>query len=55
MDKNSNPKKVKLNPIYKLYNDETTQLAEQIRQKRENPINKPEIYTGYFVVQLKVI
>lgn len=33
-------------PIDKQHNKETIQLAEQIRQKRENHINKPEIYTG---------
>lgn len=47
LDKKGEPKKVKLNPIDKKYNKETLQLAEQIRQKRENRINKPEIYTGY--------
>ncbi|MGA1976617.1 MAG: site-specific integrase [Bacteroidales bacterium] len=30
------------------------QLAEQIRQKRENQINKPEIYTGYEREQLRM-
>jgi hypothetical protein len=30
------------------------QLAEQIRQKRENYLNKPEIYTGYEKEQLKI-
>ena len=48
------PKKISLNPIDKQHNKETLQLAEQIRQKRENHINKPEIYTGYEKEQLKI-
>lgn len=35
-------------------NKETLQLAEQIRQKRDSEINKPEIYTGYELEQLKI-
>jgi integrase len=42
------------NPIDKLHNKETLQLAEQIRQKRENYLNKPEVYTGYEKEQLKI-
>lgn len=42
------------NPIDKQSNKETLQLAEQIRQKRENYLNKPEIYTGYEKEQLKI-
>ena len=42
------------NPIDKLHNKGTLQLAEQIRQKRENHLNKPEIYTGYEKEQLKI-
>jgi integrase len=42
------------NPIDKQHNKETIQLAEQIRQKRENYLNKPEIYTGYEKEQLKI-
>jgi integrase len=42
------------NPILKQGNKETLQLAEQIRQKRENHLNKPEIYTGYEMEQLKI-
>ena len=42
------------NPIDKQHNKETSQLAEQIRQKRENHLNKPEIYTGYEKEQLKI-
>lgn len=41
-------------PIDKIHNKETIQIAEQIRQKRENLINKPEIYTGYEKEQLKI-
>jgi hypothetical protein len=42
------------NPIDKQHNKETIQLAEQIRQKRENHLNKPEIYTGYEKEQLRI-
>jgi integrase len=42
------------NPIDKLHNKETLQRAEQIRQIRENHVNKPEIYTGYEKEQLKI-
>jgi len=42
------------NPIDKQGNKETLQLAEQIRQKRENHLNKPEIYTGYEKEQLRI-
>jgi integrase len=42
------------NPIDKQYNKETLQLAEQIRQKRENHLNKPEIYTGYELEQKRI-
>jgi len=55
LDEKGKPKKVKLNPIDKLHNKETLQLAEQIRQKKDNQLNKPEIYTGYEKEQLKII
>ena len=42
------------NPIEKQHNKETLLLAEQIKQKRENYLNKPEIYTGYEQEQLKI-
>jgi len=42
------------NPLDKLHNKETLQTAEQIRQKRENYLNKPEIYTGYELEQLRI-
>jgi integrase len=42
------------NPIDKQHNKETLQLGEQIRQRRENDLNKPEIYTGYEKAQLKI-
>ncbi len=41
-------------PLNKKHNIDTLQLAEQTRQKRENEINKPEIYTGYEKEQLKI-
>ena len=47
-------KNIKLNVIDKKHNTETLELAEQIRQKRENRINKPEIYSGYEAEQLKI-
>lgn len=54
LDKNYNPKKINLNPIDKQHNKEVLQLAEQIRQKRDNEINKPEIYSGYEKEQLRI-
>jgi len=54
LDKKGEPKKVKLNPIDKLHNKETLQIAEQIRQRRENHLNKPEIYTGYELEQKRI-
>lgn len=41
-------------PIDKEHNKETLKLAEQIRQKKENHLNKPEIYTGYEKEQLRI-
>ena len=41
------------NPFDKQHNKETLQLAEQIRQKQDNQLIKPEIYTGYEKEQLK--
>ena len=43
------------NPIDKQHNKETLQLAEQIRQKKENHLNKPEIYTGYEIEQKRIL
>jgi len=42
------------NPIDKKHNKETLQLAQQIRQKKENHLNKPEIYTGYELEQKRI-
>jgi len=42
------------NSTDKQHNSETLQLAQQIRQKKENQLNKPEIYTGYEKEQLKI-
>ena len=53
-DKKGQPKKAKLTAIDKLHNKETLSLAEQIRQKRDNELNKPEIYTGYEREQLLI-
>jgi len=41
-------------PFDKQHNKETQQTAEQIRQKKDNQLNKPEIYTGYEKEQLKI-
>lgn len=54
LDKRGEPKKVKLNPINKEHNKVTLRIAEQIRQKKDNEVNKPEIYTGYEKEQLKI-
>jgi integrase len=43
-----------INPIDKQSNKENLAIAEQIRQKRENNLNKPEIYTGFEKEQLKI-
>lgn len=42
------------NPIDKQHNKETLRLAEQIRLKKENHLNKPEIYTGYELEQKRI-
>lgn len=54
IDEKGKVKKVTLSTIDKQHNKETLKLAEQIRQKRENHLNKPEIYTGYEKEQLKI-
>jgi integrase len=41
-------------PIDKQHNKDTIQIAEQIRQKKENSINKPEIYNEFEKEQLKI-
>lgn len=38
--------------IQKQYNKQTLLLAEQIRQKRDNELNKPEVYTAFEQQQL---
>ena len=40
-------------PINKQHNTETLQIGESIRQKRENFLNKPEIYSEYEKEQLR--
>ena len=40
-------------PIDKQHNTETLKIAESIRQKRENFLNKPEIYSEYEKIQLQ--
>lgn len=41
-------------PLDKQHNKETLQTAEQIRQKFENELNKPEVYMGYELEQLRI-
>ncbi len=41
-------------PTDKQHNKDTQQIAEQIRQKRDSYLNKPEIYTGFEKEQLKI-
>lgn len=40
-------------PIDKQHNTETLKIAQSIRQKRENFLNKPEIYSEYEKIQLQ--
>lgn len=40
--------------INKQHNSETLKIAESIRQRKENILNKPEIYTAYEQEQLKI-
>lgn len=54
IDETGKERKIKLSPLDKQHNKETLQLAEQVRQKKENHLNKPEIYTGYEKEQLKI-
>ena len=41
-------------PLDKLHNKETLQIAQSIRQKRDNFLNKPEIYSLYEKEQLRI-
>ncbi len=54
LGRNGSPKKKRLNPLEKQHNEQTLKLAEQIKVKRENQLNKPEIYTGYEKNQLMI-
>jgi integrase len=54
LDRKGNPKKKKLNLIDKTHNINTLKIAEHIRQKRENELNKPEIYTDFEKEQLRL-
>lgn len=40
-------------PLEKQDNKQTLLLAEQIRQKRDNELNKPEVYTAFELEQLR--
>ena len=41
-------------PVDKQHNTDTLKIAESIRQKRENFLNKPEIYSQYEKEQLRI-
>lgn len=41
-------------PINKMHNSETLKIAESIRQRKENILNKPEIYTTFEQEQLRI-
>src|SRR5690606_5730585 len=41
-------------PIDKQHNADTLKIAQSIRQKRENFLNKPEIYSQYEKEQLRI-
>ena len=60
-DKNGNEKQIPvydenpaLNILIETDVENILKRAEQIRQKKENQLNKPEIYTGYEKEQLKI-
>lgn len=53
-DKAGKVRKVNLSPLDKKHNKETLLIAEQIRQKRENNLNKPEVYSGFEKEQLRI-
>ncbi|MCF8465127.1 MAG: site-specific integrase [Flavobacteriales bacterium] len=42
------------NALAKQHNKEALQFGEEVRQKRQNQLNKPEIYTGYELEQLRI-
>jgi integrase len=46
--------KRKLNPIVQIQDENTFDAAKQIWLKKQNELNKPEIYTGYEKEQLKI-
>lgn len=54
LGKKGSVQKRKLTLLEKQHNEETLKLAQQIKIKRENQLNKPEIYTGYEREQLKI-
>ena len=54
LGKNRIPRKRRLTANEKQHNVDTLKLAEQIKVKRENQLNKPEIYTGYERNQLNI-
>ncbi len=54
LDRKGNPKKIKLNPDEKASNENNLKTANHIRQKRQNVLDKPEIYTDHEKQQLKI-
>lgn len=43
-----------LNIVYSKHNEQTLLLANEILQKKQNMLNKPEVYTGFEKEQLKI-
>ena len=54
IDDTGKKKKINLKPVDKLHNKETLIWAESVRQKIDNVINKPEVYTALEQQQLKL-
>jgi hypothetical protein len=54
IDKNGKERKVKLTPIDKQHNTDTLKIAESIRQKKANVLNKPEVYSEFEKEQLRL-
>jgi len=42
-----------LNATYKKHNTDTLGIAEEIRQKKEHELNKPEVYNEYELEQIR--
>lgn len=55
LNRNGELKSIKLSPIQKKENADTLAIAEGIRSKRHNELNKPEIYSEHEKLKLKTI